>query len=222
MTWLFDSNVVQRLGDNVFLYDLSRIRGVSAMLNRIPDCTPGVYAWYRNFKIDSVEFDNPDNFVSKVLKELYKPHCVTREARLPPSHKLIIQPETVFSARKQEALNYYAGNPHFRELVISLLNNCILFQQPMYIGKTLNLKSRISNHLALQSVLRERFKNAEHEIEECRLLILCSPEDITCFNSEIINTEEETESEFSSIEPEALIEDILSRLFLPSFTVNYG
>lgn len=223
MAWLYkNDNVVQRLGENAFLYDLSRIRGISAILSRIPDNMPGVYAWYRNFRIDSTVLNHPETFVSQVLQELYKPHCVTRETRLPPSHRLIVKPETVFSARKQEALHYHAANPYFRELIISLLHNCILFQQPMYIGKTLNLRSRISNHLALESVLRERFADAEHDIEQCRLLILCSPQQITCTTYEDIEAEEDIESEFSYLEPEALIEDILSRLFLPSFTINYG
>ena len=156
VAWLDDNNVVQKLGENAFLYDLSRIRGVSAILSRIPDNTSGVYAWYRNFKFNSDVSNNPETFVSQVLQELYKPHCVTRETRLPPSHRLILKPETVFSVRKQEALQYHAANPDFRELVISLLHNCILFQQPMYIGKALNLRSRISNHLGIESVLRER------------------------------------------------------------------
>ena len=224
MAWLDDNNVVQKLGENVFLYDLSRIRGVSAILSRIPDNTSGVYAWYRNLRIDSNVSNNPETFVSQVLQELYKPHCITRETRLPPSHRLIVKPETVFSARKQEALHYHAANPYFRELIISLLHNCILFQQPMYIGKTLNLRSRIGSHLAVESILRERFADAEHDIEQCRLLILCSPQEITCTTSEYIDIEAEhdLESEFSYLEPEALIEDILSRLFLPSFTINYG
>ena len=222
MAWLDENNVVQKLGENACLYDLSRLRGVSAILDRIPDNTSGVYAWYRNFKINSDVSNHPESFVSQVLQELYKPHCITRETRLPPSHRLIVKPETVFSARKQEALHYHAANPHFRELIISLLHNCILFQQPMYIGKTLNLRSRISNHLAVESILRERFKDAEHDIEQCRLLILCSPQEITCTSSKDIEAEDDIESEFSYLQPEALIEDILSRLFLPSFTINYG
>ncbi len=133
MTWLYENNVVQRLGENAFLYDLSRIRGISAILSRIPDNIPGVYAWYRNFNIDSAAYDNSEVFVSHILQELYKPHCITRETRIPPSHRLIIKPETIFSDRKQEALKYYAANPYFRNLLITLLNNCLLFQQPMYI-----------------------------------------------------------------------------------------
>lgn len=222
MSWLYGNDVVQRLGENAFLYDLSKIRGVSAILNRIPNNMSGVYAWYRNFKIDDSAISNPEVFVSNILQELRKPHCVTRETRLPPSYRLIVKPETILSQRKLDALKYYADNPHFRELLITLLNNCLLFQQPLYIGKAINLRTRISNHLGLESVLRERLKDANHNIEHCRLLILCCSEHINYYTSEDIEIEQNNENELSQLEPEALIEDILSRLFLPSFTIKYG
>lgn len=223
MAWLYGNNVVERLGDNAFLYDLSKIRGVSAILNRIPDNMPGVYALYRSFHVDTAAHNNPDIFISNILQELYKPHCITRETRLPPSHRLIIKPETVLSHRKQEALSYYANDSDFRELLLTLLNNCLLFQQPLYIGKAANLRTRISSHLGVESVLRKRLKDAEHDLEQCRLLILCSPESHNHYPLiQSLEMEEENESEFSHLEPEALIEDILSRLFLPSFTINYG
>ena len=222
MSWLYGHNVVEQLGENAFLYDLSKIRGVSAILNRIPDNMSGVYAWYRSFNIDSDADDNPEVFVANILQELYKPHCVTRETRLPPSHRLIIKPETILSQRKQEALEHYSGNPHFRELLITLLNNCLLFQQPLYIGKAINIRTRINNHLSVDSKLRERLEDAEHNLEQCRLLILGCSASINHDTLENTELEDENESESSQLEPEALIEDILSRLFLPSFTINYG
>ena len=222
MSWLYKTDVVQRLGENAFLYDLSKIRGTPAILSRIPDNMSGVYAWYRNFQLDASAIDNPDVFVSNILEELFKPHCATRNIFFPPSYKVIIQPETIFSQRKQDALKQYANNLYFREFLIATLNNCLLFQQPLYIGKATNLKNRISNHLSIKSVLRERLKDAEHDIERCRLLILGCPKNLNYLTSENIDLEEEKESELSQLAPEALIEDILSRLFLPSFTIKYG
>jgi hypothetical protein len=216
VSWLYKSDAVQRLGENTFLYDLSKIRGTSAILNRIPDNMSGVYAWYRNFQLNASAIDSSEVFVSSILSELFKPHCVTRETRLPPSHRLILKSETVLSRQKQEALKYYADNSNFRELLVTLLSNCLLFQQPLYIGKAINLKNRIRNHLNIESLLRERLKEAEHDIEKCRLLILGCPENLDYLTSENIDTEEEQESEISQLAPEALIEDILSRLFLPS------
>ena len=222
--WLRGNNVVEKLGENVFLYDLSKIRGVSAILNRIPDNMSGVYAWYRNFNVDPAAYNNPEIFISIVLQELQKPHCVTRETRLPPSYKLTIKSDTerILSNKKQEALEYYAGDPQFRKQLINLLNNCLLFQQPLYIGKASNLRNRISNHLSVDSKLKRRLEDAEHNLEQCRLLILECSESIygRTFNNVILK--DKNESEFSQLEPEALIEDILSKLFLPSFSINYG
>jgi hypothetical protein len=222
VSWLYGNDVVQRLGENAFLYDLSKMRGVSAILNRIPNNMSGVYAWYRNFQLDPSAIDNSDVFISSILAELEKPHCATRDTFFPPSYRVIIKPETIFSEHKQKALKYYANNSHFRELLITLLTNCLLFQQPLYIGKASNLKNRIRNHLGVESVLRERLKDAEHDLEQCRLLILGCSENLNYCSAEDIEAEQNNESEFSQLEPEALIEDILSRLFLPSFTINYG
>ena len=222
MSWLYGNDVVQRLGDNAFLYNLSKIRGIPGILRRIPDNMSGVYAWYRNFKIDPSAINNSGVFVSSLLEELHKPHCVTRETRFPPSYKLIVKPETILSQRKKEALEYYADNPNFRNLLITLLNNCLLFQQPLYIGKASNLRTRISNHLGVESILRKRLKDAEHELEECRLLLIGCSENISCSALEVSEPEDENNSEFSQLESEILLEDILSRLFLPSFTIKYG
>ena len=182
----------------------------------------GVYAWYRNFKIDAAAQNNSEIFVSSILEELGKPHCITREIYFPPSHRLIVKPETRFSKHKQEALKQYANNFFFRELLITLLNNCLLFQQPLYIGKASNLRTRIQNHLSVESILRERLKEAKHDIEQCRLLVLICSENICSFASENTEIEEDGDSEVPQLEPEQLIEDILSRLFLPSFTIKYG
>jgi hypothetical protein len=222
VAWLYGNDVVQRLGDNAYLYDLSKIRGVSAIINRIPDDMSGVYAWYRNFDIDTAAHDDPEAFVSNILQELCKPHCVTRKTSFPPSHRLIVKPDTKFSSRKQKALKYYATNPDFRELIITLLHNCLLFQQPLYIGKAINIKTRISNHLKIDSKLRERLEKSKHNLEQCRLLILGCSENLNSHTLENVELEDENENEISHLESEALIEDILSRLFLPLFTIKYG
>ncbi|YAF94968.1 MAG: hypothetical protein AB3A66_20640 [Nodularia sp. CChRGM 3473] len=43
MAWLYGSDAVQQLSENVVLYDLAQMRGNSAVLNRIPDNIGGVY-----------------------------------------------------------------------------------------------------------------------------------------------------------------------------------
>lgn len=225
MAWLHNNDAVQQLNENVVLYDLAQIRGNSAVLSRIPNNIGGVYAWYRRFEIDANTINDPEMFVNYILGELSKDHSAPRETRLPPAYRIRVQSETSFS--KEPLLKELAADSSFRQLVFMLLNNSLIFQQPLYIGKAANLYSRINSHLREGSLLRERLASGGHKINRCRLLIIH-----TSYNTsnvvadgfdeydELNNNEEDYEcSELSS---DRLIEDILSRLFLPPFTLRYG
>ncbi len=67
MAWLHENNAVQQLSDKVILYDLDRIRGTKALLNRIPDHLSGVYAWYRCFTLNAEARNDPEVFLSSIL-----------------------------------------------------------------------------------------------------------------------------------------------------------
>ncbi len=103
-----------------------------------------------------------------------------------------------------------------------LLENSLLLQQPLYIGKAENLKKRIYTHLSPSSVLRTRLMSANYNIEKCKLLIIGinSIKNLEYRDDELEN--DDYEDEVSNTDSERLTEDILSRLFLPSFSINYG
>ena len=215
MAWLHTDNPVQELGENVILYDLSRIYGVSSVLSRIPKNSGGVYAWYRRYEIPQNALIDSKIFMSFILNELFKEHSATRSGKIPPSHSIILKPEMSFS--KSAILESLATDSSFRRFILTLLDNSLLFQQPFYIGKSSNLHSRIQTHLKEGSILRERLKSAGHSIEKSRLLLVCTP------TSEISSqVEEDSDNEFPETSTDLLIEEILSRLFLPSFTLRYG
>jgi hypothetical protein len=224
VAWLHGNDVVQQLSENVVLYDLAQMRGNNAILSRIPDNIGGVYAWYRRFEIDSNAIDDPEIFVNYIIEELCKDHSAPRETRLPPAHRIRLQSETSFP--KELLLKELAVDSFFRQLVFMLLDNSLIFQQPLYIGKTTNLYSRIRSHLSEGSILRERLAAAGHKIHRCRLLIIHTYSDSSIVlndfndNHELHNQLED--SECSELSSDKLIEDILSRLFLPSFTLRYG
>ncbi len=226
MVWLHGNDAVQQLSENVFLYDLVQIRGTSALLRRIPEHIGGVYAWYRRFKLEPTAKHNPEVFVTSILDELCKAHCATREARIPPSHRIALKSDTSFS--KGGELKEFAADSSFRQLLFMLLENSLLFQQPLYIGKATNLHSRIRNHLREGGVLRERLASAGHNINRCRLLLIHTSYSTSSFASEDNDEEDELahqlfeDCEFSELASERLVEDILSRLFIPSFTLRYG
>lgn len=226
MAWLHGNNAVHQLSENAVLYDLSQMRGNVSILSRIPNNIGGVYAWYRRFEIEPNAVNDPDIFVNYILKELNKDHSASRETRLPPIHKIKLEPDTCFS--KESLLKELAADSSFRELLFMLLSNSLIFQQPLYIGKAKNLYSRIRSHLSEGSILRERLATAGHKINRCRLLIIHTsysnssivPDDMNEDND--LENEFNEESEYSELATDKLVEDILSRLFLPSFTLKYG
>jgi len=226
VAWLHGNNAVHQLSENAVLYDLSQMRGNVSILSRIPNNIGGVYAWYRRFEIEPNAVNDPDIFVNYILKELNKDHSASRETRLPPIHKIKLEPDTCFS--KESLLKELAADSSFRELLFMLLSNSLIFQQPLYIGKAKNLYSRIRSHLSEGSILRERLATAGHKINRCRLLIIHTsysnssivPDDMNEDND--LENEFNEESEYSELATDKLVEDILSRLFLPSFTLKYG
>ncbi|MBE8968156.1 GIY-YIG nuclease family protein [Nostocales cyanobacterium LEGE 12452] len=225
MAWLYGSDAVQQLSENVVLYDLAQMRGNSAVLSRIPDNIGGVYAWYRRFEIDANAINDPQVFANYILEELCKEHSAPRETKLPPAHKIKLQAETSFS--KELLLKELAADSSFRQLLFMLLNNSLIFQQPLYIGKATNLYSRIRSHIREGSILRDRLADAGHKINRCRLLIIHTSYNTNTVPDSLDEDDEldnqiEEDYEFSKLASDKLVEDILSRLFLPSFTLRYG
>lgn len=215
MAWLYDDKPVQEIGKDVFLYDLSRIRGADAVISRIPERWSGVYVWYRSFLPNAKIVEDPEDFFSFIVEEIYKRHCSIREASIPPSYGIVLKPQNSFP--KEDLLKQFSKDKFFRELVLSLLDNSMIFQQPLYIGKSDNLRNRIKSHLKETSVLRYRLWEASHEIDQCKLLLIKTGEEIPTMDIEDLD-----DNELPEKESEQLIEDILSRLFLPSFTLRYG
>ncbi len=226
MIWLQGNEAVQQLSENVLLYDLAQMRGNNALVSRIPENVGGVYAWYRRFELKPTARHDPEVFTASILDELSKDHCAPREARLPPSHRIRLQSETSFT--KEGVLKELAVDPSFRQLLFMLLDNSLIFQQPLYIGKATNLHSRIRSHLREESLLRERLRVAGHNINRCRLLLIHTSYSTSIFASDRADEEDDFDNqasedcEISDLASERLVEDILSRLFLPSFTLRYG
>jgi len=226
VAWLHGKEAVQQLSENVVLYDLAQMRGTSALLSRIPKSIGGVYAWYRCFELDPSAKNDPEVFVASILNELYKDHCAPRETRLPPSHRIRLQSETSFS--KESVLKEFAVDPSFRQLLLMILENSLIFQQPLYIGKATNLHSRILSHLREGGILCERLAAAGHNINRCKLLLIHTSYSSSSLRLDDADEEDEIENqvsencELSEYTSEMLVEDILSRLFVPSFTLRYG
>ena len=119
MALLHSNDPVSNLAENIVLLDLGQMSDSEAILSRVRNDVAGVYSWYRKFEFDKDIIDDADKFIEFVVRELDKKHCVEREARLAPAHKILLSADNRFT--KIEALKTYAQNPQFRSLVLNLL-----------------------------------------------------------------------------------------------------
>lgn len=216
---------VAQLGEGLFVLDLRRLKGgASAIKRRIPSKTPGIYAWYRGFSLPSSDDASPEDFARSLILAATSAHCADREARLPPSLKVLLQPHQAMSEKKQRAVVAYCRSLSFRRLITQLLEMAILFQQPLYVGKAASLADRIEQHLSPRSPLRQRLDGAGISLDSTKLLFLTLDEsefsDLAVIDpADVLDDDIDTSSELPL---ELVMEEVFSRLFHPSFTLRYG
>lgn len=175
----------------------------------VPTCG-GVYAWFKKYLVPNPSTCSPEEFAEFLISEVAAPHCLPRSGKLPPLFSILLSSHRRFSAGKLDALTEFCKLQEFRELIAdSLTNYGILFQQPLYIGKASCFRDRISDHLTGQSDLKERLdKKAKIELRRCILVCL----EIPLWENVTIET----------TDANLLVEELLSKLFAPSFTERYG
>ncbi len=193
----------------VELVDCDPIRGgVSPILAKVPTAG-GVYAWYKKIFPPDPLSSTPEAFAEFILAETELPHMLARRSAIRPMYEVVLRSKRSISEHKRDALASLCRNPKFRQFLHSLLTqNGITFQQPLYIGKAMSLNDRVSEHLTgVNSSLRERLSKASIDIARCILAYIVVPD----FGPG-------TEDEDASL----LVEEVLSKLFLPAFTERYG
>jgi len=220
------------IGRDFSILDLSKIYGISAVLSRIPCGIPGVYAWYRNFNLPSLESSSPDEYASLIIQEVERQHCVPRSVRLAPSHKIAFESYQKIPGKKKDALKYYCKNVEFRKRLNGVLAASVLYQSPLYIGKATSLQSRIAAHLKPDSILRTRLNKAGIDLLACKLIFYAMektaeikddipPEAILSADDDVEEDNDLMRDEIG-MGPELVLEDLMSRLFNPLFTIRYG
>jgi hypothetical protein len=214
--------------NGALLFKLSAFQGgMQTVLDRIPTGLPGVYSWYRAFDYP----DEPERLFNSLMRDLEAPKFIKRSGPIKPYYDITISSKSWFSDGKRENLRIAIEDPIFRRGLVSTLNLAVLLQSPLYIGKAIDLRKRISSHLKEGSTLRERLKQAEVEIERTLLLVLPNPlEELEMVASPMTEEVSFDESESSSGDNEEiaangyeeLYEEIYSRLFNPQFTIRLG
>lgn len=212
-----------QLAPGVCLLNLHAIGGgVQSILDRLPSNTAAVYAWFR--RLDFPADSSPETVYSALVGALDAAHSTSRSARLAPAHRITLSADTRLTEGKRAALRACCEELEFRELIQTIFHLSLVFQQPLYIGKAMNLQTRIKQHLSAGSSLRKRLADGRIRIDSCRLLYVIVPgvlSELRTGSPQQPDSDEEAE-DIALLPIELLVEDLLSRLFLPSFTIRYG
>lgn len=202
-------NAITELDDreSIHLIDCDAVLGEDEAVIEQVSRAAGVYAWYHKFSPPPPEATSGADFLRYLIRLLELPHALPREAPLKPLWQVHLHSSRNLTKAKEEALGRLCEVPQFRAFLAQTLSqHCVLLQQPLYIGKAGCLQERITQHLRGQTLLRKRLLKAGIDIRRSVLLYITTP---------ALAVELQDDQEL-------VVEDLLSRLFLPSFTQRYG
>jgi hypothetical protein len=195
------------------LFNLSAFEfGPEAVLDRIPTAQNGIYAWFRGYKFRK----DVEGLAEDLGAALRAPKFQQRTGSIAPYYELTLRSKTTFSEAKQGELKSALQKEEFRHNLSRALEWSILFQSPLYVGKSLDIRTRITQHLRPDSDLTLRLRSAEIELSQCYLLTmpLASLEESSLKDNNADSTRDHGD--------EALFEEIFSRLFNPLFSIRLG
>jgi hypothetical protein len=213
--------------NGALLFKLSAFQGgMQTVLERIPSGLPGVYSWYRAFDYP----DDPEGLFNNLMHDLDAPKFIERSGSIKPYYDVTIKSKSWFSEAKKATLKLAVEDQIFRRGLLDTLSLSVLLQAPLYIGKAIDLRNRISTHLKEGSILRERLAQAGVSIDRTLLFIVPNPESLSGDGDQLRDVDgngmSEDLNDLNEESPqsahELLYEEIYSRLFNPQFTIRLG
>lgn len=190
---------------DAYVLHFSRFPGGAVdAINRIPDEQAGIYFWYRAFNYPT----SKDGFSQSFKADLSAPKFPTRTGLVKPYFEVSIGSSSSISQGKLRELDRALEKDNFREHLQKLLDLSIMFQAPLYIGKSKDVRRRVETHLSEGSPLQERLHQCNLKIKDTALLVMP-------MNQEI-------DLDLESMDEELLYEEIFSRLFNPLFNLRIG
>lgn len=191
--------------NDAYVLHFSRfLGGASDAINRIPDEQVGIYFWYRAFNYPT----SKEAFSDAFKADLSSPKFPTRTGLVKPYFEVSIGSSSGLSQGKIKKLDQALEKDTFRGHLQKLLDLSILFQAPLYIGKSKDVRRRVEEHLTEGSTLQERLHQCNLKISDTALLVMPMEEDI--------------DLELEGMDDELLYEEIFSRLFNPLFNLRIG
>lgn len=190
---------------NAYILHFSRFPGgASDAITRIPNEQAGIYFWYRAFN-----YPTSQEGFSKALKaDLQAPKFPTRTGQVKPYYEVSIGSSPGLKPGKSRQLDQALKIDSFRSHLRQLLDVSIIFQAPLYIGKSKDIRNRTETHLSDGSPLQERLSQCHLQIKDTALLVMPMDDDI--------------DLDLEGMDDELLYEEIFSRLFNPLFNLRIG
>ncbi len=202
--------------------------GSETCLNYIPPGVSGIYSWFQNFKYQ----DDPESLFNSLIEDIERPKFTERSGVISPYYHVGIRSFGKISDSKRKRLKEALYQEDFRRHFQHALGNAILFQSPLYVGKASDLQVRVRQHLASDSVLRNRLNAVGINIDQA-LLMICPiwgeaesneysnqpQEDLPSLDECIPELLDESSS---MDQQEDLFEEVFSRLFSPQFSIRLG
>ncbi|MCV6620119.1 MAG: hypothetical protein OIF51_00025 [Cellvibrionaceae bacterium] len=200
---------MRRISENIFITELSKLNGgTDKLTSEIPDEVAGVYAFFGHYDLPSKD-DSACNS-EYILEKISQPHMLSRSSRVAPLYNVTISSERSLSEKKRGLLTETVSQQPYKDIFQQVFNNSFIFQTPLYVGKSINIKKRIKEHLEGDTNLKNDLLESGISISGCSVLFI-----ITDDEPNIDKIDEQSKNA-------ELIEDCLSRLFCPGFTRRYG
>lgn len=190
------------ISENIAILNIRKIKGTQAIQARLPEGAGGVYAWYKSFHNLTNEPSSKHEFHKNLQKELENKQFLPRKTHLPPQYGIELFSDPVLSDSKKALIEKNCQSDDFVNVLKEAFTFSIFMQTPLYVGKTNNFRTRVGDHLSGKSKLRQRLSQADIDIKKCLFLYITT--------------------KHNDDDHELAIEEVMSRLFTPSFTKRYG
>lgn len=185
---------------------------------RVPANLNGIYSFFRGFQLPSA----PEELKQEIFRLVSAPKFEPRNGVISPYFGVTIRSHTSISAAKHVQMEKALEADEFRSAIRVALMWNLFFQTPLYIGKSTDLRSRLSEHLAGRSLLKERLATADINIDTTSILLIPVPLYNPITSDSKANSNDGSVDVHHSIDAEALFEEVFSRLFSPGFSVRLG
>lgn len=203
-------------GTNIIIHNMATYHSKAAAISAIRKI-PGIYAWYETL----FPFDKDENnehsieiFKSLVLKDNFPKTKEERTIQPIIDYKLEISSHNNWNETLQRSLSHYMQFDSVKTLLNEILKISILLQPPLYIGCSINLKDRITEHLEVKTGFAKRYLEGTGSMPiSLRLVTLPIP----------FNSDQDLGENPELVKPLVdTIEDLFSRLYKPQWNLRYG